>query len=84
MYVYIYLLHFHGYIIECSDCMLNTHRHIHTWSVEYVIATFAALRHYSEKLCHGVLNLGFYSGFMNFGSKVWIIFELYKFIMVHN
>ena len=26
------------------------------------VAAFAALRHYSEKLCHGVHNLGFYSG----------------------
>lgn len=26
------------------------------------VAAFAALRHYSEKFCHGVLNLGFYSG----------------------
>lgn len=26
------------------------------------VAAFYALRHYSENLCHGVLNLGFYSG----------------------
>lgn len=26
------------------------------------VAAFKALRHYSEKFCHGVLNLGFYSG----------------------
>lgn len=25
------------------------------------VAAFNALQHYSEKFCHGVLNLGFYS-----------------------
>lgn len=54
------------------------------WSKTDTVAAFYALRHYLENLCHGVLNLGLYSGLMNFGSKVLIIFESYKFIMVHN
>ena len=40
----------------------NCYNIIFTTISKVEVAAFAALRYYSEKFCHGVLNLGFYSG----------------------
>lgn len=63
---YDYLICYKPIIMKRLDSVglhaVNCYNIICTAISRVEVAAFDALRHYSEKFCHGVLNLGLYSG----------------------